>query len=64
MNNASLKSLLTLPRVDDDLATRIVELRTELDGFASLEDFGAAADLGGSDVEALRGLVVFLPRRR
>lgn len=64
VNNASLAALLTLPRVDDDLALQIFQQRTELDGFASLEDLGAALDLGGSDVEALRGLVVFLPRRR
>ncbi len=62
VNNASVTALLTLPRVDGDLATRIVEVRSEVNGFSSLEDMGAAADLPGDVVEALRERAVFLPR--
>ena len=57
-----MKALLRLPSVDEDLATRIAETRETLNGFSSLEDMGAAMDLPGDVVEALRGAVVFLPR--
>ncbi len=55
-------ALLTLPRVDGDLATQIIEAREKVNGFSSLEDMGTAMDLPGDVVEALRGAVVFLPR--
>jgi DNA uptake protein ComE-like DNA-binding protein len=56
-------ALVDLPRVDGDLATRIIEAREKVNGFSSLEDMGIAMDLSGDVVEALRGDVVFLPRR-
>jgi len=62
VNNAAVTALLGLPRVDGDLATRIIEVRGEVNGFSSLEDMGTAVDLPGDVVEALRGRVVFLPR--
>lgn len=62
VNNASVTALLTLPRVDGDLATQIIEAREKVNGFSSLEDMGTAMDLPGDVVEALRGAVVFLPR--
>jgi DNA uptake protein ComE-like DNA-binding protein len=63
VNNASVAALETLPGIDDQLATRIVEVRAELAGFSSLEDLGAALDLDANLVEALREKVVCLPRQ-
>jgi DNA uptake protein ComE-like DNA-binding protein len=62
VNNANVTALLTLPGVDGDLATEIVEAREKVGGFSSLEDCGAALDIDGATVERLRGHVVFLPR--
>jgi DNA uptake protein ComE-like DNA-binding protein len=62
VNNAAVTALLGLPRIDGDLATRVIEVRGEVNGFSSLEDMGTAVDLPGDVVEALRGRVVFLPR--
>jgi hypothetical protein len=62
LNNASLRALMKLPRVNDALATEIVEARARINGFQSLEDMGTALDLDGDVVEALRDRVVFLPR--
>jgi DNA uptake protein ComE-like DNA-binding protein len=62
VNNAPASALLHLPGVDDALATRIVEVRGQTNGFSSLEDLGTVLDLPGDEVERLRGAVVFLPR--
>jgi Helix-hairpin-helix motif len=63
VNNAPASALARLPGVDDALATRIVEGRTEAGGFSSVEDLGATLDLDASTVDALREVAVFLPRR-
>lgn len=62
VNNAGASALVSLPGVTDALATRIIETRAEINGFASLEDLGTVLDLRGDAVERLRGHVVFLPR--
>jgi hypothetical protein len=62
INNAPASILSKLPGIDDALATKIVEARAEVHGFASVEDLGAALDLDGHTVEDLRDRVVFLPR--
>ena len=62
VNNASLSALLKLPGIDDALATRIVEIRAEINGFASVHDLGGMLDLDGHAVERLDDRVVFLPR--
>jgi DNA uptake protein ComE-like DNA-binding protein len=62
VNNASLAALLKLPGIDDALATRIVEVRAEINGFASVHDLGAMLDLDGNAIERLRDRVVCLPR--
>jgi DNA uptake protein ComE-like DNA-binding protein len=62
VNNASAAALATLPGVDDELATKIVENRAAVGGFSSVEDLGATMDLDGPTVEGLRGCTVFLPR--
>lgn len=62
INNAPASALLRLPGVDDALTTRIIEARTQSDGFSSLEDLGIVLDLPGDLVEHLRDHVVFLPR--
>jgi DNA uptake protein ComE-like DNA-binding protein len=64
VNNAPVTALMELPGVTGDLATQIVETRATVDGFSTLEDFGATLDLAGDVVERLRGAVVFLPRTR
>lgn len=64
VNNASVAALEKLPGIDDQLATRIAELRAQVGGFSSLEDLGEALDLDGDLVEGLRGRVVCLPRER
>jgi DNA uptake protein ComE-like DNA-binding protein len=62
VNNASAAALLELPGVDDALATRIVEVRAEINGFSSLHDMGSVLNLDGHAVERLSDRVVFLPR--
>jgi DNA uptake protein ComE-like DNA-binding protein len=62
VNNASVAALEKLPAIDDQLATRIAEVRAQIGGFSSLEDLGAALDLDGDLVEKLREKVVCLPR--
>lgn len=62
LNNAPASALARLPGVGDDLATRIIEARTQTNGFSSLEDLGIVLDLPGDLVEHLRDHVVFLPR--
>jgi len=62
VNNAGTAVLRELPGVDHRLATRIVELRDELNGFTTLAEMGELLDLDGYAVERLRDRVVFLPR--
>jgi DNA uptake protein ComE-like DNA-binding protein len=62
VNNASVTALLKLPGVDGDLATRIIETREQVHGFATLEDMGMVMDLDGDLVDGLRDETVFLPR--
>jgi len=62
VNNANVTALMTLPGINADLATEIVETREKMGGFASLEDCGETLDLDGGLVEHLRDKVVFLPR--
>jgi DNA uptake protein ComE-like DNA-binding protein len=62
VNNASVSALLKLPGVDDELATRLAEVRAQVGGFSSVEDLGATLDLDGNLVEGLRDRAVFLPR--
>jgi hypothetical protein len=62
VNNAAAGALGALPGIDDKLATRIIEVRSQADGFSSLEDFGTVMDLPGDLIERLREHVVFLPR--
>jgi Helix-hairpin-helix motif len=62
VNNASAGALRELPGIGDALATRIVEVRAEINGFSSVHDLGGVLDLDGHAVERLRERVVFLPR--
>jgi DNA uptake protein ComE-like DNA-binding protein len=62
VNNAPAHALATLPGVDDRFATTIIETRASINGFDSVEDMGAVLDLPAELVEALKGLVIFLPR--
>src|SRR4051794_27775853 len=54
VNNAPASAIAQLPGIDDALATRIVELRGELDGFESVHDLGGLVDLDANAVERLR----------
>jgi DNA uptake protein ComE-like DNA-binding protein len=62
VNSAPPNVLVELPGVDDAVASRIVEIRRELNGFSSLHELGDLLDLDGNQVERLRDRVVFLPR--
>jgi DNA uptake protein ComE-like DNA-binding protein len=62
VNNAPLEALRLLPGIDEAKAMKIVRLREELNGFASLHDLGAVLELDGHAVERLRDDTVFLPR--
>ena len=64
VNNAPVGALEKLPGIDDQLATRIAEVRAQIGGFSSLEDLGAALDLDGDLVEGLRERIVCLPREK
>jgi DNA uptake protein ComE-like DNA-binding protein len=64
VNNASVAALEKLPGIDDQLATRIAEVRAQVGGFSSVEDLGAQIDLDGDLVEELRDKVVCLPREK
>jgi DNA uptake protein ComE-like DNA-binding protein len=61
-NHVPASVLAMLPGIDEATASRIVEVREEIDGFSSLADMGAVTDLGAKTVERLRDRVVFLPR--
>ena len=60
VNSAPAEVLEDLPGIDAKLAIHIAEVRREINGFSSLEDFGAVLDLPAPLVEGLRGRVVFL----
>jgi len=62
MNHAPVEVVAGLPTFDMDLASRLVDARERIEGFASVEDMGIVLDLTGGQVESLRDLVVFLPR--
>jgi DNA uptake protein ComE-like DNA-binding protein len=62
LNRAGIEAIEALPGITHKLAREIVRARTEIDGFASLEDMGMTLHLDGDLVEDLRPYVVFLPR--
>lgn len=62
VNNAPARVIAGLPGIGDALAARIVEARSDTQGFSSVEDLGATLDLDGHVVEGLREQAVFLPR--
>lgn len=64
VNNAPVAALEKLPGIDDQLATRIAEVRAQIGGFSSVADLGEALDLDGDLVEQLREKVVCLPREK
>lgn len=61
LNHASAEAVAKLPRMDAASAERLVTLRDEVGGFASLEDAGHVLDLPAATVERLRGEAVCLP---
>ncbi len=62
INHANAKALATLPGIDADKATQIVELRESADGFSSADDLDVVLDLEPGTLAQLRERVVFLPR--
>lgn len=62
VNHANRSALMRLPGIDRGLAGKIIDARSRIHGFASVEDLGATLDLDGNLVEELRDRVVFLPR--
>jgi hypothetical protein len=61
LNHASAGAVADLPRMDEATAKRLVALRDEVGGFASLEDAAHLLDIPPATVERLRGLAVCLP---
>ena len=61
LNHASAKAVAGLPRISPSTAERLVALRDEVGGFASLEDAAHLLDIPPATVERLRGLAVCLP---
>jgi len=62
VNSAPAEVIEDLPGIDAALATRIADVRREVNGFSSLEDLGAVLDLPAPVVEGIRDHGVFLPR--
>jgi helix-hairpin-helix protein len=62
VNHAGADALGRLPGISDALAREIVHARSQIDGFASVEDLGVVLRLDGDAVEDLRAYVIFLPR--
>lgn len=62
VNHAGRNALMSLPGIEGRLADKIIDVRGQIRGFASVEDLGAALDIDGQLVEDLRARVVFLPR--
>lgn len=58
VNRACVETLVTLPRVDRELARQILAARP----FSSVEDLGLALDLPAESVEELRDVAVFSRR--
>ena len=51
-----------MPGLDAELAARILDLRSEGVGFASLEDMDLVLDLPLATLHELQDVAVFLPR--
>ena len=62
LNHAPAGVIALLPGFDDQLARRVVEVRDEIDGFSSLDDFGHVLDLPAPVTDRLREIAIFLPR--
>jgi hypothetical protein len=62
VNSATLIQLLRVPMIDGTTAGRIIAVRTQVGGFASLDEMGVVLDLDGALVDGLRDWVVFGPR--
>lgn len=57
INKASVQELMLLPGIGEKTAQRIVEKRTELKGFKSIDDLTAVKWVGKVKLEKIRGLV-------
>jgi hypothetical protein len=62
VNSATLVQLLRVPVIDGTTAGRIVALREQVGGFASLEEMRVVLHLDGAVTDGLRDWVVFGPR--
>ena len=58
VNHASAATLAKLPGMTDDLARRIVEVRTQTGGFSSVEDLGLLLDLQPTTVDQMRDMAI------
>jgi hypothetical protein len=62
VNSANADEFAELPGINPDLATRIVDVRTKVDGFDSVVDFANLLDLPPRFVDAIRDRLICLPR--
>ena len=61
LNHAPPGAIAALPRIGDELAARIVDVREEVQGFDSVDDAAHLLDLPPATVDRLRELAVCLP---
>ena len=62
VNSASAEEFAELPGISADLAVRIVDVRTTVDGFDSVLDFANLLDLPPRFVDRIRDRLICLPR--
>jgi len=61
VNHASPAGLATLTGVTDELVSQITDMRSQVGGFASVDDLGLVLDLPPGVIDQLRDTTIFMP---